>query len=298
MATIAFIGLGNMGLPMATRLCQAEHQVRAVDPNPQATRRAAELGMQIDDSVKTAVAGAQFVITMLPSGKHVLDTLVHAAVEYAPGAVVIDSSTIDVASCGALHAALSARGITTLDAPVSGGVGGAAAGTLTFMVGGSEAAFAQALPVLKLMGKNIIHAGDAGAGQAAKICNNMITGISMVAVSEALNLAKRLGLDPQKFFDIASTSSGQCWALTSYSPEPGLVPTSPSNRGYEGGFASELMLKDLRLAEQAAMHSGSPALLGAAAAAMYAMHCKAGKGRLDFSSIMQMLNEPVPQSRV
>jgi 3-hydroxyisobutyrate dehydrogenase len=296
MATIAFIGLGNMGFPMATRLCQAGHEVRAVDPNPEATRRAAELGMKIHDSVKTAVAGAQFVIAMLPSGKHVLDTLVHAAVEYAPGTVVIDSSTIDVASCAALHAALSARGITTLDAPVSGGVGGAAAGTLTFMVGGSDAAFAQALPVLKLMGKNIIHAGDAGAGQAAKICNNMITGISMVAVSEALNLAKRLGLDPRKFFDIASTSSGQCWALTSYSPEPGLVPTSPSNRGYEGGFASELMLKDLRLAEQAALNSGSPALLGAAAAAMYAMHCKAGKGRLDFSSIMQMLNEPVPHT--
>lgn len=294
MATIAFIGLGNMGLPMATRLCQAGHAVRAVDPNPAALKRAAELGMRPHDSVGVAVAGAQFVIAMLPSGKHVLDTLVHAPqVDYAPGAVVIDSSTIDVASCGAFHAALSARGVTTLDAPVSGGVGGAAAGTLTFMAGGSDAAYAQALPVLQLMGKNIIHAGAAGAGQAAKICNNMITGISMVAVSEALTLAKRLGLDPKKFFDIASTSSGQCWALTSYAPEPGLVPTAPSNRGYEGGFASELMLKDLRLAEQAALSSGAPALLGGAAAALYAIHCKAGKGRLDFSSIMQMLSEPV-----
>lgn len=297
MATIAFIGLGNMGFPMATRLCQAGHEVRCVDPNPDAIQRAAGLGMTPHDNVASAVAGAQFVVSMLPSGKHVLDTLVNApGVEFAPGAVVIDSSTIDVASCDVFHAALSARGVTTLDAPVSGGVGGAAAGTLTFMAGGSDAAFAQARPILQLMGKNIIHAGGAGAGQAAKICNNMITGISMVAVSEALNLAKRLGLDPQKFFDIASTSSGQCWALTSYSPEPGLVPTSPSNRGYEGGFASELMLKDLRLAEQAALASGSPALLGGAVAALYAIHCKAGNGRLDFSSIMQMLSEPVPHA--
>jgi 3-hydroxyisobutyrate dehydrogenase len=297
MATIAFIGLGNMGLPMATRLSQAGHEVRCVDPSAEALKRATASGMKPHDTIASAVIGAEFVISMLPSGKHVLDTLVHATgITFAPGAVVIDSSTIDVASCSIFHSALSARGITTLDAPVSGGVGGAAAGTLTFMVGGTDAAFAQALPVLQIMGKNIIHAGSGGAGQAAKICNNMITGISMVAVSEALNLAKRLGLDPRKFFDIASTSSGQCWALTSYSPEPGLVPTSPSNRGYEGGFASELMLKDLRLAEQAALASGSPALLGGAAAALYAIHCKAGKGRLDFSSIMQMLSEPAQQN--
>jgi 3-hydroxyisobutyrate dehydrogenase len=189
---------------------------------------------------------------------------------------------------------LGERGLVTLDAPVSGGVGGAAAGTLTFMVGGTEAAFARALELLRVMGKNIIHAGAPGAGQAAKICNNMLAGISMLAVSEALHLAKRLGLDPKKFFEIASTSSGQCWALTSYAPEPGLVPAAPANRGYEGGFASELMLKDLRLAEQAAVASHSPALLGAAAASVYAMHCAAGKGRLDFSSIIQMLGAPQP----
>jgi 3-hydroxyisobutyrate dehydrogenase len=158
------------------------------------------------------------------------------------------------------------------------------------MVGGTEQAFGRAQDILQAMGRNIIHAGEAGAGQAAKICNNMMAGISMIAVSEALHLAKRLGLDPRKFFQIASTSSGQCWALTSYAPEPGLVPAAPSNRGFEGGFASELMLKDLRLAEQAAIASGSPALLGSAAASLYAMHCAGGNGRLDFSSIIQMLD--------
>ena len=186
---------------------------------------------------------------------------------------------------------MALRNLLALDAPVSGGVEGAAKGTLTFMVGGSQAAFDAALPVLEAMGKKIVHAGDAGAGQVAKICNNMIAGISMIAVSEALTLAQRLGLDAKKLFEISSASSGQCWALTSYAPVPGLVPAAPSNRDYQGGFASELMLKDLRLAEQAAIGSGTPALLGAAAAALYGIHCKIGKGRLDFSSIVQMLDE-------
>jgi 3-hydroxyisobutyrate dehydrogenase len=295
MAVIGFIGLGNMGFPMACRLKEAGHEVRCFDVSAGSMERAHEAGLQRRASLDEAVAGAQVVITMLPSGRHVLDVLVARALPFAPGALVIDCSTIDVASCATFHESLQAKGLVTLDAPVSGGIGGAAAGTLTIMAGGTEAAFARALEVLRAMGKNIVHAGAAGAGQAAKICNNMLAGISMLAVSEALHLAKRLGLDAKKFFEIASTSSGQCWALTSYAPEPGLVPSSPANRGYEGGFASELMLKDLRLAEQAAVGSHSPALLGAAAASVYAMHCAAGRGRLDFSSIIQMLGATQPE---
>ncbi|HVZ45651.1 MAG TPA: 3-hydroxyisobutyrate dehydrogenase [Ramlibacter sp.] len=289
MAVIGFIGLGNMGFPMACRLKDAGHDVRAFDVSANSMARAREAGLAPRDSVARAVEGAEAVITMLPSGRHVLDVLTGSGLAFAPGTLVIDCSTIDVASCAALHRAMQSRGLDTLDAPVSGGVGGAAAGTLTFMVGGADAAFARAQDLLRAMGRNIVHAGAAGAGQAAKICNNMLAGISMLAVSEALVLAKRLGLDAKKFFEIASTSSGQCWALTSYAPEPGLVPASPANRGYEGGFASELMLKDLRLAEEAAVASRSTALLGAAAASVYAMHCAAGRGRLDFSSIIQML---------
>lgn len=294
MAVIGFIGLGNMGFPMACRLKEAGHEVRCFDVSAGSMKRAHDAGLQPRTSLDEAVAGAEVVITMLPSGRHVLDVLAARALPFAPEALVIDCSTIDVASCAAFHESLQAKGLATLDAPVSGGVGGAAAGTLTIMAGGTEAAFARALELLRAMGKNIIHAGAAGAGQAAKICNNMLAGISMLAVSEALYLAKRLGLDAYKFFEIASTSSGQCWALTSYAPEPGLVPSAPSNRGYEGGFASELMLKDLRLAEQAAVATHSPALLGAAAASVYAMHCAAGRGRLDFSSIIQMLGAAQP----
>lgn len=293
MSIIGFIGLGNMGFPMASRLRQAGHDVRCFDTSKSALERAEQEGMSPRRSVAEAVQDADFVITMLPSGPLVLNVLTREPLPIRPDSVVIDCSTIDIASCAVFHKTLGERGLATLDAPVSGGVGGAAAGTLTFMIGGSETAFERAQPILKVMGKNLIHAGPPGAGQSAKICNNMLAGISMVAVSEALHLAKCLGLDTRKFFDIASTSSGQCWALTSYSPEPGLVPSAPSNRGYEGGFASELMLKDLRLAERAAIESGSPALLGAAASSIYAMHCAAGRGRLDFSSIIQMLGEPL-----
>lgn len=290
MALIGFIGLGNMGLPMAGRLRAAGHSVRGCDAHPAALERARGAGLTVCDSAEAAARGADIVITMLPSGRHVLEVhRAEASLPLQPGCLVIDCSTIDVASCQAFHRTLSARGFETLDAPVSGGTGGAAAGTLTFMVGGGEAAFSRALPVLQAMGRNIVHAGSAGAGQAAKICNNLVAGVSMLAVSEALNLAKRLGLDVRKFFEIASTSSGQCWALTSYAPEPGLVPTAPSNRGFEGGFASELMLKDLKLAQQAAIDAGAPALLGSAAASVYEMHCAQGSGRLDFSSVIQML---------
>jgi 3-hydroxyisobutyrate dehydrogenase len=292
MAAIGFIGLGNMGFPMACRLKQAGHDVRCFDTSANALERAALEGMTPVASAQAAAEGAAIVITMLPAGRHVLDVLASAQLRLDKGALVIDCSTIDVASCALFHERLAHEGVDTLDAPVSGGTAGAAAGTLTFMVGGSDSAFARAREVLAVMGKNIVHAGGAGAGQAAKICNNMLAGISMLAVSEALELARRLGLDSRKFFEIASTSSGPCWALTSYAPEPGLVAAAPSNRGYEGGFASELMLKDLRLAEQAAIESRSPALLGAAAASVYAMHCTAGRGRLDFSSIIQMLRAP------
>ena len=290
MAIIGFIGLGNMGLPMAQRLKDAGHDVRCFDTSAAALVRAQQAGLRASASPAAAVDGAGVLITMLPSGRHVLDVLVAADLPLRDGALVIDCSTIDVASCAAFHEALGHKGLATLDAPVSGGVAGAAAGTLTFMVGGSEAAFERAQDLLRVMGKTIVHAGAAGAGQAAKICNNMLAGISMLAVSEALALARRLGLDSRKFFEIASKSSGQCWALTSYSPEPGLVPSAPSNRDYEGGFASELMLKDLRLAQQAAITGQSPTPLGAAAAALYAVHCANGRGRLDFSSIILLLD--------
>lgn len=289
MAVIGFIGLGNMGFPMACRLNGAGHEVRCFDLSADSMRRAADAGLRPRSSVADAVAGAQAVVTMLPSGRHVLDVLTQPALPLADDALVVDCSTIDVESCAAFHESLGRRGCDTLDAPVSGGTGGAAAGTLTFMVGGTESAFTRAEYLFQAMGRNTVHAGAAGAGQAAKICNNMLAGVSMLAVSEALHLAKRLGLDPKKFFDIASTSSGQCWALTSYAPEPGLVPTAPASHGYQGGFASELMLKDLRLAEQAAVAHHSPALLAGAAASIYAMHCAQGKGRLDFSSVIQML---------
>jgi 3-hydroxyisobutyrate dehydrogenase len=290
MAIIGFIGLGNMGLPMARRLKEAGHEVRCFDTSAAALSRAEQAGLRASASPAAAVDGAEAVITMLPSGPHVLEVLAAADLPLREGALVIDCSTIDVASCAAFHEALGARGLATLDAPVSGGVAGAAAGTLTFMVGGAQAAFERARDILGAMGRTLVHAGPAGAGQAAKICNNMLAGISMLAVSEALALARKLGLDSRKFFEIASTSSGQCWALTSYAPEPGLVPAAPSNRGYEGGFASALMLKDLRLAQQAAITGQSPTPLGAAAAAMYAVHCANGRGQLDFSSISRLLD--------
>jgi 3-hydroxyisobutyrate dehydrogenase len=294
-ANVGFIGLGNMGMPMACRLSAAGHRVRCYDVSAAALERAEARGLTPSVDIHSTVQDADFVVSMLPSGRDVLAVFGErsegSTLPLREGCVVIDSSTIDVNSCASFHRSMVARRLLAVDAPVSGGVEGAAAGTLTFMVGGSQAAFDAALPVLDVMGKKIVHAGDASAGQIAKICNNMIAGISMIAVSEALTLAQRLGLDATKLFEISSVSSGQCWALTSYAPVPGLVPTAPSNRAYQGGFASELMLKDLRLAEQAAIGSGTPTLLGAAAAALYGMHCKTGRGRLDFSSIVQMLNE-------
>ncbi|MFD1625717.1 3-hydroxyisobutyrate dehydrogenase [Azospirillum griseum] len=292
MAVIGFIGLGNMGGPMAANLVKAGHSVQGFDLSAAAIDAATAAGVTIADSPAAVARGAEIVITMLPSGKHVLgvydgaDGIVAAV---SPGTLLIDSSTIDVESARKAHALATARGAVAVDAPVSGGVGGAAAGTLTFMVGGETAAFERARPVLEAMGKKIVHCGGAGAGQAAKICNNMILGISMIGVCEAFVLAEKLGLSHQSLFDVASTASGQCWSLTSYCPVPGPVPTSPANRDYQPGFAAALMLKDLKLAQEASQSAGAPTPLGAAATQLYAMMTAAGEGGTDFSGIIRLL---------
>ncbi len=292
MAVIGFIGLGNMGGPMAANLVKVGHSVHGFDLSPAAIDAARAAGVTIGDSPVAVAREAEIVITMLPSGKHVLSVYdgaegVVAAVK--PGTLLIDSSTIDVDSARKAHALATARGAVAVDAPVSGGVGGAAAGTLTFMVGGEPAAFDAARPILEAMGKKIVHCGAAGAGQAAKICNNMILGISMIGVCEAFVLAEKLGLSHQSLYDVASTASGQCWSLTSYCPVPGPVPTSPANRDYQPGFAAALMLKDLKLAQEASQSAGAPTPLGAAATQLYAMMAAAGEGGTDFSGIIRML---------
>ena len=292
MATIGFIGLGNMGGPMAANLIKAGHKVAGFDLSGDAVDRLIEAGGTKAPTVAEAVAKADVVVTMLPAGKHVRTVYAGEGgiLEHArPGTLLIDSSTIDVQSARDVAAAASAAGMQMVDAPVSGGVGGATAGTLTFMVGGSDESFAAAKPYLSVMGKNIVHAGGAGNGQAAKICNNMILGISMIGVSEAFVLAERLGLDHQKLFDIASTASGQCWSLTTYCPVPGPVPTSPANRDYQAGFTAAMMLKDLKLAQEASAASGAATPLGAEAAALYSLFCNAGMAGVDFSGIIRFL---------
>ena len=287
---IAFIGLGNMGLPMAANLVKAGHQLRGFDVVPAANEAAAKFGIEIAPNAQAAVQAADIVISMLPNGGLVLELYGSGILAAAPpGALFIDSSTIDVASARAAHALAEAAGRSSLDAPVSGGVGGAAAGTLTFMAGGEPGAFARAEPVLQHMGKKIVHCGGAGAGQAAKICNNMILGISMVAVGEAFVLAEKLGLSHQALYDVASTSSGQCWALTSYCPVPGPVPASPANNGYKPGFAAALMLKDLLLSQDAAAASGAATALGKHAADIYQDFVATGHGGSDFSGIINAI---------
>ncbi len=286
---IAFIGLGNMGGPMAGNLAAAGFAVAGFDLSAASCAAVAAKGVAIAASAAEAARGADVVVTMLPAGKHVLAVWAELAGVIAPGALVIDSSTIDVESARKAHALLAEKGALTLDAPVSGGTGGATAATLTFMVGGSEAAFAAGQPVLSKMGKRIVHCGGEGAGQAAKICNNMILGISMAGVAEAFVLAERLGLSHQALFDVTSTSSGQCWSLTSYCPVPGPVPASPANRDYAPGFAAALMLKDLKLSQEAALASGAATPMGAQAAQLYALFEKLGHGAEDFSGIIRML---------
>jgi 3-hydroxyisobutyrate dehydrogenase len=292
MTNIAFIGLGNMGLPMAVNLVKAGHLVTGFDVVPAANEAAKAHGICIAATAVEAVKGAEVVLTMLPNGKLVLDLYNSGILQAAaPKTLFIDSSTIDVASARAAHELAQATGMESLDAPVSGGVGGAEAGTLTFMAGGAEHAFAQAEPLLQIMGKKIVHCGAAGAGQAAKICNNMILGISMIAVGEAFVLAEKLGLEAQKLYDVASTASGQCWSLTTYCPVPGPVPTSPANRDYKPGFSAALMLKDLLLSQEAASTSGASTALGRHAADLYQDFVNAGGAGTDFSGIINAIRE-------
>ncbi|MBB3914490.1 3-hydroxyisobutyrate dehydrogenase [Rhizobium fabae] len=293
MARIAFIGLGNMGGPMAANLVKSGHEVLGFDLAASVLKAAEESGVKPASHVSQAVKDAEIIITMLPQGRHVLTAWTDILQSAAQGTLVIDCSTIDVESSRKAHEMAKVAGCLSLDAPVSGGTGGASAGTLTFMAGGSQEAFAKAKPILEGMGKKIVHCGEAGAGQAAKICNNMILGISMVGVCEAFVLAEKLGLSHQALFDVASTSSGQCWSINTYCPVPGPVPTSPANNGYKPGFAAALMLKDLRLSQEAALASGASTPLGAEAAQLYALFEKLGNGGRDFSAIIEMFREKV-----
>jgi 3-hydroxyisobutyrate dehydrogenase len=290
---IGFIGLGNMGGPMAANLVTAGHEVGGFDLSAPAVAAFAKAGGKPAADIAKTVAEAEIVITMLPAGPQVRAVHGGAAGVLAAakrGALLVDSSTIDVETARALTKEAGARGFDMLDAPVSGGVAGAAAGTLTFMVGGSAEGFERALPVLQAMGKTIVHAGPAGNGQAAKICNNMMLAISMIGTSEGFALADRLGLDRQKLFDISSKSSGQCWSMTSYCPVPGPVPGSPANRDYQAGFTADMMLKDLKLAQQAAQAAGATTPLGAEAQALYQMLANAGQGAKDFSAIFRLIS--------
>ncbi len=291
MARIGFIGLGNMGLPMSLNLRKVGHSVAGFDVSAAAVEKLVAGGGTAADAIKAAASNVDAVISMLPSGSEVREVYLKAGVLDAvkPDTLLIDCSTIDVDSARAVSAAAREKGLAMLDAPVSGGVAGAQAATLTFMVGGTEQAFARAKPLLEAMGKTIVHAGPSGNGQAAKICNNMVLGISMIAVSEAFVLAERLGLDAQKLFEISSKSSGQCWSLTSYCPVPGPVPTSPANRDYQPGFTAAMMLKDLRLAQEAARSAGASTPLGAEAAALYGLFVGNGFGGRDFSGIIRFL---------
>ena len=287
MANIAFIGLGNMGGPMAANLVKAGHKVTAFDLVAASRDQAKADGADIADSAVASVKDADVVVTMLPAGKHVLSVWNEVVLSMKKGALIIDCSTIDVDSAKQAHALAAKHGMSSVDAPVSGGTVGAKGATLTFMCGGDDRAFAAAKPVLEKMGKKLVHCGAAGAGQAAKICNNMILAISMIGVGEAFALGEKLGLSHQALFDVASTSSGQCWALTTYCPVPGPVPTSPANNGYKPGFASALMVKDLTLAQDAASSTGAATPLGKHAQEIYQAFDAAGNGGVDFSGIVQ-----------
>jgi len=292
MAQIGFIGLGNMGLPMAQSLIKAGHPVCGYDLNAAALDKFSAAGGIAVRSLDVASMGVDLVITMLPAREQVREVYLGQGgvlASAAPGTLLVDCSTVDVETARAVAAAAKVNELEMLDAPVSGGVAGAQAATLTFMVGGGDKAFERAKPVLEGMGKTIVHAGAAGSGQAAKICNNMILGISMIAVCEAFVLAEELGLDPHKLFEISSQSSGQCWSLTSYCPVPGLVPTSPANHDYRPGFTAAMMLKDLMLAQDAARLTRAVAPLGAGAAAVYQRFVDDGGGVVDFSGIIRFL---------
>jgi 3-hydroxyisobutyrate dehydrogenase len=296
MAEIAFIGLGNMGSGMAANLVKADHAVRAFDLNPDAVAKLVEQGAKAAASVPEAVAGADVVVTMLPAGPHVKSVYLGEDGVLAnthDKAVLIDCSTIDVATAREVAEAVTAQGVAFVDAPVSGGVAAAEAGTLTFMVGGPDAVFECAESILQAMGKAVIHAGDHGAGQAAKICNNMMLAIHMLGTCEAMNMALGLGLDPQRFYDIASKASGQSWSLTSYCPVPGPVPAAPSNRDYTPGFAAPMMLKDIKLAMGTAQSLGANTPMGAQAEDIYERFVAEGGEHMDFSGVIKWLRGDV-----
>ena len=287
---IGFIGLGNMGGGMAANLVRAGHEVNAFDLSPAAREKTRENGCRVSDTAAAACADAEVVVSMLPNGSIVKDVYLSNVIGSArDGAVFLDCSTIDVATARDVIERASEAGHHMVDAPVSGGIAAANGGTLTFMVGGTSTAFERAKPILQAMGKAVIHAGDAGNGQAAKICNNMLLAIQMIGTCEAFTMAQRLGLDPQTFYDIASVSSGQCWSMTSYCPVAGVGPQSPSDNDFEGGFATELMLKDLRLAMDAAGFVSTSPVMGRQAAQIYEAHANDGGGKRDFSSIITSL---------
>ena len=292
MARIAFIGLGHMGGGMAPNLAKAGHEVRAFDLVAEAVEKATEGGCTAASSAAEAVKDADVVITMLPAAKHVRAVYENDVAPNAkPGTLLIDCSTIDVASAREVGCGLDELGFEFVDAPVSGGIAAAAAGSLTFMVGGSDEAFEKARPFLDPMAKAVIHAGHMGAGQAAKICNNMILGATMIVTCEAFVLAQKLGLDPQVFFDISSKASGQSWSMTSYAPVPGVGPDTPADHDYEGGFAAALMLKDLKLAAEAAQHVGAYTPMGGEAEEIYQRFVNRGGGNKDFSGIIKMIDD-------
>jgi 3-hydroxyisobutyrate dehydrogenase len=295
---IGFVGLGNMGSPMARNLLKAGHALTVYDLSEPAVQQLVDAGAKAARTPRDAAQGAAFVVTMLPAAAHVRSVLtgddgVLAGV--APGVTIIDSSTIDPASVKAFAALAAAQGNVFVDAPVSGGTGGAAAGTLTFMVGGSDAAFAEVGPVLAAMGKNIVHCGDTGTGQVAKICNNLLLGITMAGVSEAMSLGASLGIDPKTLAGIVNTSTGRCWSSDTYNPYPGVIPTAPSSNGYAGGFGTDLMLKDLGLAMDAAKAVHQPVYLGALALQLYQAASAGGDGRLDFSAVIKRYRRTVDE---
>ena len=291
MASIGFIGVGNMGGPMARNLLKAGHSVKAYDVSPDALNYTVQAGAAAAQSPSDATRGADIVITMLPTGKEVRDVVLNSGVLDAAdaGAILIDSSTIDVESAQAVHKAAADAGLAMLDAPVSGGTMGAEAGSLTFMCGGAKATFERARPVLVEMGKSLIHCGGPGLGQAAKVCNNMVAGISMLALSESFVMGERLGLDRQTLFDVMSSSTAGSWILDHMCPVVGPVPTAPASQDYKPGFAAALMTKDLRLAQAAARSADTATPVGALAASLFAMHIQQGNGDLDSTSIYKLI---------
>lgn len=289
MSRIAFIGLGAMGGPMAANLVRAGHEVLGFDLAPPSCDKAATLGVRIAGSAAETLAGAEALVTMLPAGEQVLSVWRELSPRATKGMLFIECSTIDIESARRAHLLAGEAGARSLDAPVSGGVAGAEAGALTFMCGGTEAAFSAARPILESMGRRIIHCGGPGLGQAAKICNNLMLGVNMIGVAESFALAEKIGLSHRALFDVASVSSGQSWSLTSYCPVPGLVPSSPANNDYRPGFMASLMLKDLRLAQDAAARAGAATPLGALAAQLYALFEAQGAGGKDFSAVIEMI---------